>query len=193
MDDLAARIGSFELYFESTLLVALLTVVWVIFSRFAEEFYFWLSLRTRQIELTLQPKDNIPDNITSLNLLFIRYGNDKYLSTIASERDRHHGRLRNNVIRIADKPPANGGPILLKLKVHKRLGSQFKFFIDVKGDPAAAYSYLKSHETLEVDKPQLRPRLRSDDTDRHRIFFLLKRLDVVETVEGFRNNFIYPI
>jgi len=191
--ELLTRIGSLELLFDTTLLVAVVGVVWTFARRLAQEAYFLLSLRTREIEFVLRAKSGIPRNITSLNLLFIRYGNDTYLSSLASDQERYHGRLRNKVIRVAETPPKHGGPIKVKLRLHKRLGTQFKFFVDVTGDPEAVVDYLESHETISGVSAKQRPKLNADEEPRHRIFFLIDRLDKTTTVDGHENNFLYPV
>ncbi len=122
-DDLITRFGTYELYFNVTLLIAIAGIVWTFARRLAKEVNFLLSLRTRQIEFALQAKENVPENIDSLNLLFIRYGNDTYLSNLANGQERYHGRLRNKVIRIADHLAKSGAAIKVKLRLHKRLGT----------------------------------------------------------------------
>jgi hypothetical protein len=193
MDTLIAHFGTYDIYFDVTLLVALAGVVWTFARRAAEELYFLMSLRTRQIEFELQAREGVPEGITSLNLLFIRYGNDTYLANLASDRERYHGRLRNKVIQLLDAPPKGGAPIRVRMRVHKRLGTQFKFFVDVTGDPGPVVAYLEQHETICDVSCNLRPAIRIGDAPRHRIFFLLDRLDMVETVDGFTNNFIFPV
>ncbi len=193
MDNLIAKVGSYEFYFDVTLLVALAGVVWTFARRIAQELYFLLSLRTRQIEFELQAKESVPRNITGLNLLFIRYGNDTYLTNLASDQERYHGRLRNKVIHLLDRPPEDGKPIRVKLRVHKRLGTQFKFFVDVAGDPEPVLAYLEAHDTISDVSSKERPAIQIGDTPRHRIFFLIDRLDTVKTIDGFVNNFVFPV
>lgn len=86
---------------------------------------------------------------------------------LTSDQERHHGRLRN--------------------KVHRRLGSQFKMFVDVDGDAAPVVAYLKSHKGISAVDRNNRP------GGKQRIFFLLNEHPVVETVDGFKNNMIFPV
>lgn len=193
MDTLAARIGTLELYLDATLLVALAGIVWTVASRVTQEIYFKLALRTRKFEFLLTADEGVPENIESLNLLFIRYGNDTYLTNLASDQEKYHGRLRNKVIKVLDRPPESAQPIRVNINVHRRLGTQFKFFIEVRGDPQAAIDYLTKHDTISDISSRERPAIRLGEVPRHRIFFLVDRLDVVETVDGFKNNFIFPV
>lgn len=193
LDQLFSSFSSLELAFDTTLFIAVASAVWTIVSRLVQAIYFQLSLRTRLIEFTLEPKGSVPVGINSLNLLLIRYGNDTYLSTLASDQEKFHGRLRNKVIQIAKGPLSDQKKIKVKLRLHKRLGTQFKFFVDVTGDPEPVIGYLNSHDTIEGVSSKERPKLNPADTPRHRIFFLINRLDKEKTVDGHTNNFLYPV
>jgi len=193
LDQLFSSLSSLELVFDTTLFVAVASAVWTIVSRLVQAIYFQLSLRTRLIEFSLEPKGGVPVGINSLNLLLIRYGNDTYLSTLASDKEKFHGRLRNKVILVAKGPLADQKKIKVKLRLHKRLGTQFKFFVDVTGDPEPVIKYLNSHDTIEGVSSKERPKLNPADAPRHRIFFLINRLDKEKTVDGHTNNFFYPV
>jgi len=193
IEQLVSGFGSLEVVVDTTLLVALASAVWTVVSRLVQAVNFQLALRTREIEFALEPKTGIPENITSLNYLLIRYGNDTYLSTLASDQERHHGRLRNKIICVAENPSSALGSLMVKLRLHKRLGTQFKFFVDVSGDPKQAIDYLASHDTIEDVSCKERPKINAKDPPRYRIFFLLNRLDKEKTVDGHINNFLYPV
>ncbi|MEQ6247452.1 hypothetical protein ABMC89_01030 [Sulfitobacter sp. HNIBRBA3233] len=193
-EEAIARIGSWELYFDVTLLVALAGVVWTVVSRLAQAAFFVLSLRTREIEIDLKAKAEIPDEIAGLHLLFIRYGNDLYLRDLASDREKYHGRLRNKVKQIRiDRETLGERPIKVPLRVHKRLGSQFKLFVEVNGDPSPVVDYLESHDMISGVGVARRPFRGKHDTGRSRVWFLLDQIDKVETVDGMTNNFVFPV
>ncbi|WP_371228734.1 hypothetical protein [Roseovarius sp. 2305UL8-3] len=193
-DDMIARVGSLEVYLDVTLLVAIAGVVWTFARRISQELYFQLSLRTREIEIELSPLPEVPKEIKELYLLFIRYGNDTYLKELASDQERYHGRLRNKVTKIdVDATRIGDGPIKVRLKIHKRLGTQFKFFIEVEGDPKPVVEYLERHDTVEKIEVVERPYRGKGDEGRSRVFFIISRLQTVETVDGFENNFIFPV
>ncbi|QFT93496.1 hypothetical protein FIU86_11645 [Roseovarius sp. THAF9] len=193
IEEILARFSTLELAFDTTLFIAVASAVWTVVNRLVQAAYFQLSLRTREFEFILEPHSGVPQNITSLNLLLIRYGNDTYLSSLASDQERHHGRLRNTVIQLAEALPSKSAPISVKLRLHKRLGTQFKLFVEVTGDPAPVIDYLNGHETITGVTSKERPKLAPQDPQRHRIFFLLDRLDKEKTVDGHVNNFIYPV
>jgi len=193
-DEMIARIGSLEVYLDVTLLVAIAGVVWTFARRISQELYFQLSLRTREIEIELSPLPEVPKEIKELYLLFIRYGNDTYLKELASDQERYHGRLRNKVTKIdVDAARIGDGPIKVRLKIHKRLGTQFKFFIEVEGDPKPVVEYLERHDTIEKIEVVERPYRGKEDEGRSRVFFVISRLQTVKTVDGFENNFIFPV
>ncbi len=193
LDDLPGVLGSFNVFLDTTLLVSIVAVVWTFARRLAQEAYFLLSIRTQEITFQLEPHDNIPAGIDSLNYLFIRYGNDTYMQWLASDQDRHHGRLRNKIVCVTRKMPAPGAPITVRMRVHKRLGTQFKFFVDVTGDPEPVRDYLEAHASISDVSCKQIPGSGNGKPARHRLFFLLDRLDSVKTIEGFSNNFVYPV
>jgi hypothetical protein len=66
--------------------------------------------------------------------LVVRYGTDNYLSTLASDQEKFEGRLKNKIIRIETKlDGAENANLVLKLPVHKRIGTQFKVFCGREG------------------------------------------------------------
>lgn len=193
LDNLPGVLGDFNIFVDTTLLVSIIAVVWTFARRLAQEAYFRLSIRTQQITFPLEPHADIPGNIESLNYLFIRYGNDTYMQWLASDQDRHHGRLRNKIICVTRKMPKPGEQITVKMRVHKRLGTQFKFFVDVTGDPEPVEAYLKAHSSTDDISCKPIPRSKPGGPDRYRLFFLVTRLDEVKTIDNLRNNFIYPV
>ena len=193
-EELIAEFGSFRFYFDTTLLIALAGVAWTIARRAAQAFYFQLSLRTRRVTLTFHAKAQVPPELTALKLLVIRYGNDTYMKEIASDLERHHGRLRNSVQRVEVDDAEDGGKLIsAKLRVHKRLGTQFKFFVDVDGDPEPVKKYLEAHDRISAVDVTPRPVRADGQKDRKRLFFLVNDFEQVTTVDGFVNNMIYPV
>lgn len=193
-DTLVAALGSFEFYLDATLLVALSGAAWTFAQRLAQLLLFRLSLRTRTVELTFQANADVPREIAALKLLMIRYGNDTYLKELASDQDRHHGRLRNSVQRVQVEEARDGSKrIVAKLRIHKRLGTQFKFFVDVEGDAAPVVAYLKTHPAIQSIDVTPRPVRQGEGRGRKRLFFLVTEFDQVKTVDGFTNNMIYPV
>ncbi len=182
------------LYVDATLLVALFGIVWGFAQRVAGWVFFQMSLRTRTVELDFHTNADVPAEISALKLLIIRYGNDTYLKELASDTERHHGRLRNSVHSVQVKDAEDGGKLIVaKLRIHKRLGTQFKFFVDVEGETDRVVSYLKTHAA--IDDVDVTPQLVYQGKSRghKRLFFLVKDFEEVRTVDGFVNNMIYPV
>tara|TARA_R110002124_G_scaffold121971_1_gene280495 strand:+ start:152 stop:739 length:588 start_codon:yes stop_codon:yes gene_type:complete len=193
-DTLIAAFGSFEFYFDATLLVAISGVVWTLARRLAQLVFFQMALRTRTVELTFHANADVPPEISALKLLVIRYGNDLYLKELASDQERHHGRLRNRVQTVEIKDVPDGGKLILaRLRIHKRLGTQFKFFVDVEGDAAPVVAHLKTHDAIKDVDVTPRPVRNGQDKGRKRLFFLVADFEQVKTIEGFTNNMIYPV
>lgn len=179
------------LYVDATLLVALFGVAWAFGQRVAGWLFVQMSLRTRAAELDFHTNADVPSKISALKLLVIRYGNDTYLKELASDRERHHDRLRNSLHSVQVKDAEDGGKLSVsKLRIHQRLRTQFKFFVDVDGKTDRVVAYLKTHAGADVT-----PRLvqKRQNRGHKRPFFLVKDFDEVRTVDGFANNMIYPV
>lgn len=146
-----------------------------------------MSLRTQRISFRLLAHSGRPEEITSLNVLFIRHGTDNYLKNLASDQERHHGRLRNKPKKIEIQRDDQGNIVVeFDVHVHKRIGTQFKLFVDVEGDTAPVIEYLESHENVYDIGVSRNP-------NSVRIFFLLRDFAETETIDGFKNNMIFPV
>ena len=108
--------------------------------------------------------------------LLVRHGRDEYLEKMASDQERYEGRLLNRVIRITDLSAA--GLATFELPVHRRLGTQFKLFIEGRdGDT--------------VDRLVGAPCFFDGDRDGNKIWFLHQGFPIVDTLDDHRNNY-YP-
>ena len=198
------RMGSVDFWLNSALLVTVGRALWVVVGKLTEAAIFRAALRTTSLRVRLTAHPDHPAAITAIRLLFIRHGNDTYLQHLASDQEKHHARLRNTVLPVTVRKETGGIGIEFRIKVHNRLGTQFKLFVDVAPsraptldtavqDPAAqdpavqeVIAYLESHPNVHDVGVSARP-------DRARVFFLLRDFDDVKTVEGFRNNMIWPV
>jgi hypothetical protein len=121
--------------------------------------------------------------------LVVRYGTDDYMRHMASDSEKFAGRLQNRAIRITKSSQHNGTLSLrIKVPVHKRLGTQFKCFVNVpKGSDTSRLSRAVSsqHKFSNSDL--------SETLEGSRMYFLLKAYPVVKTVEGIENNHLYPV
>jgi hypothetical protein len=188
LDEFLTHFGSARFWLDATILTGLVGFVWTVVRRLGELALFRLSLRTRLIEVVFHAKADVPPEIAALKCLVIRYGNDTYLREMASDAERFHGRLRNKVVPVrVETLPDGQRKIILRIKMHRRLGTQFKFFVDVHGDTDPVVSYLESHENIHAVEPSPRP------GHKKRVFFLVRDYPTVTTVDGFENNMIFPV
>jgi hypothetical protein len=128
--------------------------------------------------------------ISGFYCLIVRYGTDQYLQHLASDEERHEGRLRLKVIPIQVIFDQNdNASFQLTLPVHKRLGTQFKCFVEVwkLEEVNQVVAKLKQCQCI-LDIGQ------SHSQHRNRIYFLLDHFFTVKTVEGdaIKNNYIFP-
>lgn len=129
------------------------------------------------------------EGVADFFCLVIRYGTDDYIRFMASDREKHDGRLQNAVIPLKKGKNSDGDYVFeLKLPVHKRIGTQFKCYADAKSAEKADVleAMLKQCEFVsDVD--------RSASPNQYRYYFLIKdRFAQVDTVDGIKNNFCFP-
>ena len=60
--------------------------------------------------------------------LLIRFGTDSYIKDMASESEKHDGRLRNEII----IGSCNNGNLSYTIPLHKRIGTQFKCYLELE-------------------------------------------------------------
>lgn len=196
---LGERAAQPEFWLNSALLLALARALWVIVGKATEALVFRMALRTTTLTVRLLARASPPPAIKAVRLLFIRHGNDTYIQHLASDQERNHGRLKNSIQPVRVTQSGEGVALGFSVKVHNRLGTQFKMFIevepegqwtprDIRDNPSvkAVLDYLALHDNVDDIGISARP-------GRVRIFFLLRDFDEVTTVEGFRNNMIWPV
>jgi hypothetical protein len=138
--------------------------------------------------LTRHDYDQVRKGVRSWRLLLIRHGSDDYLRTMAGEADRQAGRTRFDVVNMKlALTPIGEVTLSWKLPVHRRLGTQFRCYIDVRegGAGGEVLTGMLSHydeiQVLPVDVP-----------NPTRVYFLLKRFRVVTSVDGMKQNIALP-
>jgi len=186
---LVEHFASVEFWLNGALLIALVRAIWVVVGRITEAAIFRISLRTRTEHVRLSAWADYPAEIKGVGCLFIRHGNDTYLRHLASDQERHHGRLHNRTSPARVTHEADGSlSVEFRIRVHQRLGTQFKLFVDIAGDTAPVMAYLRRHENIHGVSAA-----GNDAGGRvSRIYFLLKNYATVTTIEGFENNMIWP-
>ncbi|KQS03750.1 hypothetical protein ASG11_05400 [Sphingomonas sp. Leaf357] len=71
----------------------------------------------------------------AVRCLLIRFGTDLYFEKLASDQERYEGRLQNRILRNrATAADRDNGWVAsqFNLPIHNRLGTQFKFFLEVE-------------------------------------------------------------
>ena len=179
--------ASVEFWLNSAILIALARFLWGIVGRLTDKLLFALSLRTQSVEFTFEALPDRPKEIMALRCLFVRYGNDQYLRELASDQEKHHGRLRNQIRPVVVEEQEDGRVrISFTIRIHRRLGTQFKLFLDVEGETAPVEEYLARHPNVYDISKSSRP-------DMMRVFFLIRDFAETTTVDGFKNNIIWPV
>ena len=126
--------------------------------------------------------------VNGFNCLHVRYGTDRYLSTLASEQEKYEGRLKNVVLPIKVEFDRSGNALFtLRLPVHKRIGTQFKCFVSVRREDA-----LGNVEAFLNSCDRIKDVSVSRSVKSNRIYFLLDRFDAIPTIDGHINNMVYP-
>ncbi len=149
---------------------------------------------------------SIPDDrlgtlpeVAEIKCLTIRYGTDDYLERMASDQERFEGRTRLIVdtFRFPLDAETRTYRGTVSLRVHRRLGTQFKLFIEGKDDRQA-----ESIRMLLSSLDGVEEVTRSDYGPRPKVWFLLRKFHIVSTYTGdaalrdeerIRNNFYFPV
>lgn len=116
----------------------------------------------------------------------VRYGTDQYIGALASDQEKYEGRLKNKILKIETELDGAGNvTFILKLPVHKRIGTQFKCFVAAKdaGSVPILEEFLKGCEGFHGISA-------SKGIKADRIYFLLDRFFDVTTCDGFKNNML---
>lgn len=138
--------------------------------------------------LTRHDFEQVRKAIRGWYLLLVRYGTDDYLRSMAGPGDRHVGRPRYATLGMTlSLSPTGEVTLQWSLPVHRRLGSQFRCYIETRHGttgPSVLTGMLKHYDEIEVLEPEVE--------DPKRVYFLLKRFPVITTPEGIKQNFVLP-
>lgn len=102
--------------------------------------YFMRKTSLIEIDLNIKLDSESFKNAT-FKCLLIRFGTDKYIKDMASDREKHDGRLRNKTI----EGLYNNGKVIYSIPLHKRIGTQFKCYLEVP----------TKQEALDLEKKQM--------------------------------------
>lgn len=135
------------------------------------------------VEMEFELSDPCLDK-AQFKCLLVRYGTDEYIRSMASEQEKYDGRLRNKMIDCLYE----NGKLSFTIPVHKRIGSQFKCFMEVPSESEARDIIEKQSKLKEIYDLS-----HSSSQNRNRIYFLLRDYGETVTVDGLKNNMIYPV
>jgi len=154
------------------------------------------------IEVVFDKFSKILEDIRNKELEFgyslIRYGRDDVISkSQLSDQDREVVKLLNIAIKrpwVVTRIEESTGKVIVThyIPIHRRWGTQFKLFVDVKN--ITKLELIKNILEKEgVEKADVAV------SGRVRIFYLLPkysvkagRIAIVKSLEGIKNNFLYP-
>ena len=178
----------------SAVVTTAINIIWFFMSLLLSKLQHWWNAKsmTYSIEfkrgINKESHDRLKKLINGFYCLIVRYGTDQYVSTLASDQEKYEGRLKNEKREISINFDSSGNTILtLVLPVHKRMGTQFKCFVEAKNEELVepAVKFLQ-------DCDRIRDVSVSKSIHTNRIYFLIDSFGEATTIEGFKNNMIFP-
>ena len=115
-------------------------------------FRTFLDLHIVEQKLELKPVKLEPGESDRVKIycLLVRYGTDLYFEKLASDQERYEGRLQNRLLHNRVKSEEGWLQSLFHLPIHSRLGTQFKFFLEVEETtPRLSSILLKVQDRIE--------------------------------------------
>ena len=176
--------------FATGLVWAVWTILGYVFATASEMFDVATSKQKIVIArgLTRHDFEQIRKGVRAWHLLLVRYGSDDYLRTMAGEADKQAGRTRYDIIKMRlALSPIGEVTLSWKLPVHRRLGTQFRCYIDIRADGTGTEvltGMLRHYDEIEV--------LASEVGVPKRVYFLLRRYRTVASADGGRQNIVLP-
>ena len=199
---IAAAVGT-------SLLTAIVNLTWL----FIRSIRHRLRWRKKTFRIDLVPRaagevtinranwHELSNSIHGFYVLAARFGTEEYLEKFASDEERAEGRWRLAITKMPVRFDGKGDAFLvLKIPVHKFLGTQFKCFVAVRsdGDEGKLEQRLQNWEALlprckniveKAEPPEPETIGRGGPQVRNRLYFLLDTFSTC-AVGARRNNFI---
>jgi hypothetical protein len=208
------RLGSTELNAIATavgasLLTAIVNLTWLSMRTIRRR----LRWRSKTFRVSLGPRaageatinranwDELSSSIHGFYVIAARFGTEEYLEKYASDEERAEGRWRLAITKMPVRFDGKGNAfLLLKIPVHKFLGTQFKCFVAVRGDgdEEKLEQRMRNWEALlprckniveKAEPPEPDPIGRGGPQVHNRLYFLLGTFSTCAVGER-RNNFI---
>src|SRR5262245_5493065 len=199
---IAAAVGT-------SLLTAIVNLTWLLMRSIRRR----LRGRTNTFRVRLVPRaageatinranwHELSSSIHGFYVIAARFGTEEYLEKFASDEERAEGRWRLAITKLPVRFDVKGNAFLvLKIPVHKLLGTQFKCFVAVRsdGDEEKLEQRMQNWEALlprckniveKAEPPEPDPIGRGGPQVHNRLYFLLDTFSVC-AVGPRRNNFI---
>jgi len=190
-----------QFWLSSAFLAAAIRIIWFLIS----ELIKWLkfissSKKIKDFGVKLNNLDYgcLKEEEVTFSCLLVRYGTDDYIKSLASDQDKYEGRLQNKIIKLDLKPLEDSRyELLLPIPIHKRIGTQFKCFVEPK-KPKKESDENEVKRMLTKIKGTLK---KCDDIDKidisaspnqNRVYFIIDKFHTVKTVDKLWNNFCFP-
>ena len=177
-----------SLWLNSAIITVVIRIAWFLISELLNKIRF---LRMSKLQIFHIPCGPHPGSILGINrfyCLVVRYGTDNYIRYMANDKEKYDGKLQNKVLPM--KVLINCREyfsIELKLPVHKRIGTQFKCFVEVDDKQKLDEFRLVLDKCSRIYDISI-----SSSRFKNRIYFLLQDFSTVETIEGIKNNMCFP-
>jgi hypothetical protein len=189
------QILSLRTLLASTVLTVLINLVWFVTSGVLTWITRRLKVRVKSHNfilgegITRVDYENFAREVSGFYCLLVRHGTDDYISRMANDQERFEGRQQLKVHQVSVSFDSQNLAIFeITLPIHKSLGTQFKCFVAARSIdrvPAIIATLEKCEHVSDVKQ--------SDSYHRDRVYFLLDRFFVVDTITaGVRNNYIFP-
>jgi hypothetical protein len=199
---IAAAVGT-------SLLTAIVNLTWL-FMRSIRRRLRW---HTKTFRVSLGPRAagdvtinranwrELSSSIHGFYVIAARFGTEEYLEKFASDEERAEGRWRLAITKVPVRFDGKGSAfLLLKIPVHKFLGTQFKCFVAVRsdGDEQKLEERMLNWEALlprcknivaKAEAPEPNPIGRGGPQVHNRLYFLLDTFSTC-AVGARRNNFV---
>jgi len=193
----------------TSLLTAIVNLTWV-FMRSIRRRLRW---RNKTFRVSLVPRaagevtinranwHELSSSIHGFYVIAARFGTEEYLEKFASDEERAEGRWRLAITKIPVRFDGKGNAFLmLKIPVHRFLGTQFKCFVAVRsdGDEDKLEQRMRNWEVLlprckniveKAEPSEPDPIGRGGPQVHNRLYFLLDTFSTC-AVGARRNNFI---
>lgn len=180
-----------QFWLGSTFLAAAIRIIWFLISELIKWLKFISSskkikgfgAKLNNLDFGCLKKEEV-----TFSCLLVRYGTDDYIKSLASEQDKYEGRLQNKIIKLdLTHLKDSRYELLLPIPIHKRIGTQFKCFVEAKNENDAKEVKRMLKKCDDINQVDI-----STSQNRNRVYFIIDKFHTVKTVDKIWNNFCFP-